>query len=504
MKTFSKLKNFLPLSMVAFSALQSLAMPIPIDMARSVKTFVSPNSQTEQCVAIAKLPIAAYDQDDVAEETRLCNLDFYNNTVALCPKIWSTSPGTIINSFVGLASSSEQAENTLCKSGSPLKGEAKFKQTMNQSDTSGTFSAASILYYHFSRALDTTVKVPVAVYRSMDKDAHYERVTSKAHPPASARMNVAGWNWIANAEQNPSVYRPTLDLFTKDLRQIYGTLLDNDGERYGVEINGTRKSGWGKGQNFDFQKTPAFLALKTPGTLEEAITNGYANAIQDPLMKSAFSSGVPSKQQMVLWMNEVSEIAILDYIFSQQDRVGNVDFQWFWSYVDETGHIKSDRVKTDNLESLSRANMKKIPVPAELAGKNPVLVQKTLLGDNDAGGLIQYANFAKSTGMLDGVAGMSAPIAHLNKGTYKRLLQLAADFKVKGPNYQILNTEVRPLGYNDAKDSRFNQLIGNTILAANLLEKNCKAGILKLDLVSFKKAMKNDFIAEAADCSAQN
>jgi len=139
-------------------------------------------------------------------------------------------------------------------------------------------------------------------------------------------------------------------------------------------------------------------------------------------------------------------------------------------------------------------------LPAALAGKNAILIQKTSIGDNDAGGLINYANYTKSTGMLDGVAGVTNPIVHLNKDTYQRLLKLAADFKVKGPNYQVLNSETRPLGYNDVGDKRFNQLVNNTILAAQIFERNCRAGILKLDLVSFKKAMKSDFNVEATSC----
>jgi hypothetical protein len=313
-------------------------------------------------------------------------------------------------------------------------------------------------------------------------------------------MILTAWQTLTAAEQNPTTYRPTYDLFTKDSKQIYGALIHDSGARYGAEINGTRKSGWGKGQNFDFQKTPAFLALKTQGDLQTAITAGYMQAMQDPSMKNAFASGAPSTPQMVLWMNEVSEIAILDYIFSQQDRVGNVDYTWHWAYVDQDGHVKTDKVKDDAFEELPRSNMAKIKMPATLAGTNAILIQKTSIGDNDAGGLISYANYTKTTGMLDGAAGVTNPIAHLNKDTYQRLLKLAADFKVKGPNYQVLNSETRPLGYNDAGDKRFSQLINNTILAAQIFEKNCRAGILKLDLVSFKKAMKNDFSVEATSC----
>ena len=37
---------------------------------------------------------------------------------------------------------------------------------------------------------------------------------------------------------------------------------------------------------------------------------------------------------MMFWMTELSEICLLDYIFSQQDRPGNIDYRWVWYYLD--------------------------------------------------------------------------------------------------------------------------------------------------------------------------
>ena len=494
-------KTFIALTLISTSAFAGEKNQI-------IKTFTSPNQIVEQCIAIEKLPLGTYDEKDLAEELRLCSLNFHDDTVALCPKTWSTSPGTIVHSFKNskgqsLANNSLDAERLCIGKSTAMNSEAKFKQTMNQSDTSGTFSASSILYYHFSRALDAAVNIPAAVYRSMDKDVHLNRVTAMASPPANAKMNVAGWNWILNAESNPASYNAPGDLFTKDRKQIYGVLLKDKGERYGKEINGTQESGWGKGQNFDFQKTPAFAALKSnQADLISAINDGYSSAIKNASMKNAFPTP-PNQAQMVLWMNELSEIAILDFIFSQQDRVGNIDFRWYWTYVDENGQMQKRRVEDPRYESLPRVSMAKIPVPTDIANRNPLLIQVTQLGDNDAGGLLEYANYTKSTGMLNGVPGMTNPIKHLNKETYQRLLKLARDFKTKGENYQVLNREVRMLGYRDAGDRRFNQLIGNTVAAAGIFEKNCQAGILKLDLVSFKKAMLNQFEAESTNCQIE-
>ncbi|MGZ3742704.1 MAG: hypothetical protein ACXWRE_02360 [Pseudobdellovibrionaceae bacterium] len=460
-----------------FSSAQAAAV------AGETTTFQSPRGISESCTAITKLPMGEYSEKDLAKEKELCSIDFYNDSVALCPKTWSTSPGTIIldNSKTGLSSLRVEASN--CRKDSPLDSIAKFKQTMNAADTSATFSLSSILYYHFSRALDATVDVAAAVYRTMDKEAHYNRVSSKAAPPAAAKMNAAGWRHLRKAEKNPSTYSPTGDLFTSDRQQIYGVLLKTKGERYGVEVNGTRASGWGQGQNLDFQKTPAFMALKSAQSMPQSMHEGVTQAFKNPAMAKAFAGIRPSDTQVALWMKEVSEIAILDYIFSQQDRVGNVDYRWFWIYQDPSGKVQM--MKEDSKVSLLKKST--IKVPGKIAGFNPILVQKTWIGDNDAGGKTSYMNFARSTRMLEN-------IHHLSPETYRRLYQLALDFETQGPNYQALVSS-----FGLSSDS-LKQTLTNTKMAAAIFIKACEAKSLHFDLVSYKEAYQQQYQESVLDC----
>ena len=108
--------------------------------------------------------------------------------------------------------------------------------------------------------------------------------------------------------------------------------LNSPGHRYGSEINGTRKSGWGKGQNRDFQETPAFLALRSSKPLSEAIVEGLEKGRKDRQINKDLGPDV-SDRQMAFWMQELTEIVLLDFIFSQQDRVGNIDFTPYWYWV---------------------------------------------------------------------------------------------------------------------------------------------------------------------------
>lgn len=427
--------------------------------------FNSPNGVSERCVRIAAIPGGSYSNGDAKDEADYCAIDFYDPAVALCPKTWSTSPGMMVYdvSEGAYANNRTEFERNACKEGKSAKDLAaddlaKFKSTMNAKGTSGTFAPSSLLYYHFSRYFDATVKVPVAVWRSMDAKAHQSEVADPGLALSGGkhggRMNHEGWRTFAAADRDPSVYRPTDELFTQDRSQIYGVLLSSPGHRYGSEINGTRKSGWGKGQNEDFQQTPAFLALRSEQPLEDAIAHGLREGRKDrQIAKDLGGDGTP--QQMVFWMAELTEIVLLDFIFSQQDRVGNIDFTPYYYWV-EDGKVKSKKAKHHE------AGDGTVPLTS-------VLLRRTNLNDNDAGGRVQYANFAKSTGMLE-------KLRHFDPEIYQKLMALDADLQAQGPVYQWVATSV------GLDKGQIAQIVKNTALAAGILRASCTQGKLIFDL----------------------
>ena len=451
-------------------------------------TFQSPNGVQEQCIAIEKLPGADYSKKDLEKEAQFCSINFYNNTTALCPKYWSTSAGTMVYLNPN-GSSSAQTEST-CRTtkNTHLKTVAKFKQTMNQNDTSGTFGMAPVVYYHLSRYFDTVLTVPVAVYRSMDKDSHYDRVTSRARPPGSSPMNTAAWKWFSVAEQSPASWNERALLFTPDNQQIYGALMKESGDRYGAEFNGTRKSGWGDGQNNDFQETPPYMALRQELPLAQAIPTGIAMAKQDGAIKRALNTGDPSALQMVIWMRELTELTLLDFIFSQQDRIGNIDFKWRVVYVKD-GKAHSDDLDVDVPESSTpRDHLNTLikNIPQELKAYNPQVIQKTSIGDNDAGGLVRYANYTKRTQMLQ-------KIRHYSSDLYRRLISLNKDFAAKGPLYQAFQKNFNlPAG-------DLNQMVANTKLATDIIQGLCRSNKLRFDL-DHKKFIKGEVTEEKVNC----
>ncbi len=440
------------------------ALPASAEVKGQAKTFSVPGKTSEQCIALERFPDGVYKKKDDDKEEEFCKIDLNDGKTAMCPKTWSTSPGTIMVSTEksGLSVPAYEAKRCGGKSGHDKL--AKFKNTMNGPKTSGTFSTASLLYYHFSRYFDTTVIVPPAVYRTIDRSAHYERVSSHAK---GTGMNAAGWALQRAAEQNPESYKPTDELFTADRRQIYGVLLDESGTRYGPEFNGTRASGWGNGQNNDFQKTPGFLALRSSQPLSQAIREGLTQSKKDPKIAAALGSSPVPDAQMVYWMQEITEITLLDYIFQQQDRIGNIDAIWYWVYVVD-GKVHDSKVKDKSLEDLPRTKMAAIKPPADLAPNNPILLQRTSIGDNDAGGR-NYANFTASTKMLE-------KIRHYNPDTYRRLMLLAADFKAQGKLYQYVQSTF------GLTSSQLAQAVKNTLGAAQILRDICASGEMRFDL----------------------
>jgi len=444
-------------------------------------TFSSPNGVTETCVALAKVPGGVYSDEDKVKEKALCAIDIYDRHVAVCPKLKSTSPGTFVYELTKgpFAGDQKGFEAKVCPRGDIVVPEADgppagFKVTMNAKGTSGTFATASLLYYHFARYLDASIHVSVSVYRSIDRKAHEQRVTRRGLDLSAGKksltMNHAAWQELEQVEKNPDAYAETDELFTADRTRIYGVLLHVHGKRYGPELNGTRKSGWGEGQNRDFQETAPFLALRSEKPLEEAIAEGLAKAQRDPALKKAMKDGV-SKEQMAYWMQDLTEITLLDYIFSQQDRVGNIDYVPYWHWVD------GDKVR------VAKADGDNPPAEAHDAK----LIRRTWLNDNDAGGKVKYANFTKKTGMLE-------KIRHYNPETYRRLIALDKDLKAKGELYAYLRDT---FGLTEAQ---LNQGIQATHEAVEILRSTCKAGKLRFDLDPDAFLTTGKAVAQKIDC----
>jgi hypothetical protein len=432
-------------------------------VAGQVENFPVSTDLVEQCVRITAFPLAIYSEQDLDQEKFYCELDF--SQLALCPKIWSTSPGTILYKIDKDAYGDDyrRFEQQHCAEGfhageAALTEPAMYKVSINARDTSATFAPASWVYYHMSRYFQTGVQVPVAVYRSMGAKIHNERVTKPALDIVAGRhglgMLTAGWRLLDAIETGQSTGAQANAVLTDNGQQIFGVLLNIKGDRYGPEINGTRESGWGSGQNNDFQQTAPFIALRSELPVAEAASAAIHEARRNPKMAKALPADIPL-EQVVFWMQDILEITLLDFILGQQDRIGNIDFNWRWYWV-EDGTLHSSPAQG------------KEP-PGAIAAHKPLRLKQSALNDNDAGVRSGYADFAAKTHMLEN-------LRHYNTGLYQRLGRLAADFKASGAAYQWL-TESAGLSSKEAET-----IIRRTGEAFSLLQADCQRGRLQLDL----------------------
>lgn len=428
-----------------------------------VTQFTASDKITGECIRIAPIPGGNFSESDLKQEQEYCELDFA--TLALCPKLWSTSPGTVIYE---VDASRYQGgiggfESTLCKDGHHARDEALnnpavYKMSVNGRETSATYAPASWVYYHLSRYLEAQVHVPVAVYRSTSRAAHHKRVVKPALDIVSQRrglkMLAAGWKVLDELESGDGSSASASALLTDDGKNVYGVLLKSKGDRYDAEVNGTRESGWGDGQNYDFQQTAAYLALRSELPLMEAAKYGIHEARKNPKMAKALSADTPV-EQVVLWMGDIIEITLLDYLLGQQDRIGNIDYNWRWYWL-------------DNGELVSRAAGSS-DIPTDLQGKSPARLKQSAINDNDAGVRRGYSNFAARTHMLE-------DLRHYSARLYGRLETLAADLASKGEVYQWLSQSAGlSTGETEAIAER-------TAQAFALLSEDLESGRLTLDI----------------------
>lgn len=417
---------------------------------------------TEQCWSAAPILKSAIESKKLETEQKLCAMDFYQGEYAICPKLNSTNPGVlVVKKLVDMPN--EQFQQKYCadvdeaKEQGKLKVAAKFKQTISCSN-----SSSPVAYYRVSEFLSGS-RVPVAVFRTMDKNKHLD-LTLKANDYLAGKTDLIAQNWnnFLRAHQNPSRYP---DLFIGST--VYGNLVENVKN----EFKYTDVSGVGsydtRYQRF-IQQKPFFLVAST-----------------DSILNIAGGTSLQKLAPVVTQMKDVSNMIITDYLLNQADRIGNIHFKYKW-YKYENGEVVDEPSET---KFVSRRDV----IPASEMAKaqaGEVLVKEMILKDNDCG--VSKVNEMKNIGALQ-------LMRHMNPKVYSQLQRLAAFVATdEGANY--FKNELRiPTNYFLGTPG-VSSIRNNIIEAAKILKSNCQNGLLLLDLKLEELLLNPNF---KASCEAQ-
>ena len=410
----------------AFSSAQKIG--------RKVVTFPVAGRPNEICVLPTKTLGFDYSDKDNKIEEKLCSYDFHATAnsgdkvaVNVCPKTNSTNPGLDIHELDAGVNKTKFEANTCDLPDRGAKKLAKYKASISCSYT------GSILgYYHMGAALGGAGDVPPAVVRSFDIEKH-KPYTQRGLAFTKGEFINTLWGNVASAENNPSKLAGRL--FSSDLKQMYGALSKNhtDEDRYS-EINGASMATFMNSTQTKRVLNPASVGTLAGRTLADAA-------------------------QILVQMKDISDMLLMDYIFKQQDRFGNIHKVEFFYFLDDKGKI--DKVKVEDVKE------KKEPQPA-----NGVLVKKMLLKDNDCGN-----RPGAEKNVTD--AHLSS-IRHMSPKTYRRLQWVAQNWDSSFKDF--FGTEAL-LAEPDLFGSPGITLVTKTVkAAAKILKDNCTAGKLLLDL----------------------
>lgn len=421
--------------------------------------FTSPTGYQEQCVVPKPFPGFQFSEKELKKHKDLCEIDFYENeanaNMAVCPKIYSTSPGLEVFLFNAEIASSRQAfEAKYCSQAKdkPAKKIAKYKQSLTC-----TYTPSLLAYYQVAKILGDVLHIPPAVIRTVDKKQHLlqvkraqEIVEAKYSNPKTIIRYAWETNWSdihnnpegSNAKSFPNAVQAPW-LFTTDYQGIYGALSENPTNEYSyTEISG----------KYSYDTRYQSLKAQTP----------YRNVSRTELTKNFVPLDFTQSAPILIQMKDVSDMILMDTLLNQQDRVGNIAYLSYAYYLVD-GQIRKMKLKETKL---SPETISKIQA---LRGTNISLVKEMLLKDNDCG--VAKSNMARINSLLEDVH-------HMSFTTYQRLLWLANAVDTPEVESYFKNE----LLFNDQDWDGKMKFKQNVEFAAQHLQSKCLSGELYFDL----------------------
>ncbi len=265
-----------------------------------------------------------FTKDDKNEIDQLASLDFYApagpQSVGVVPILHNTSAGVEIYQLPPTLS-----KETFEKTEGPYRPGITRKYSNKRSGDeiaefkTGTMAQSGLAYFYVSRLLGHLVQVPPATYRTMDIQEFAklgEQAQTTGHPSCTE-----AW---ANLRAMVTSANPKVVLSGGKL--VYGTLAQNPrGQERSPEDYWT--VGAIRGHSF-------YRVLSSNSPVANTVNLNDAKCLQDLALAQDMTRGV-----------------ILDSIFRQVDRLGNISIAELQHYVTNKGEVKWDDKVSDKEKS---------------------------------------------------------------------------------------------------------------------------------------------------------
>src|SRR6476646_742708 len=325
-----------------------------------------------------------FTKHDKNKIDQLGSLDFYASTgpesVGVVPKLHNTSAGIEIYQLPP-----PLTKETFEKTEGPYRSGVTKKYSNKRSGEkiakfkAGTMAQSGLACFHMSRLLGHLVEVPAATYRTMDLQ-EFQKVGDQAHTTGHPSCTEAWAELRAMAKSGSS------KLILPDGKTVYGSLAQNPrGEDSSPEDYWT--VGAIRGHSF-------YKVLSSKAPVANILNLNDAKCLQDLALAQDMIRGV-----------------ILDSIFRQVDRLGNISVDQLQHYVDRDGKVKWD----DKLSDKDKAD-----------AVSPIFALKRIMYKDNDDGMMWGMNSISVTPILN-------EAHHVDKTIYNRLQWLAGLMQDREP-----------------------------------------------------------------------
>lgn len=294
----------------------------------------SPNGVPESCTLLPKFPFTPpdvdadpktlrwYHDDDFKDVEHLCQIDLYideakddQQMVGVCPKLHWSTPALELYDLTDYKQGKQKFQDARCgrwgKRGYPKI--AKWKPYVYRKEPE-----SALFYFHFSRLLGNAALVYPATWRTVDRKTfmtwtrnaldYISRLTTTATP-------INGWSALRQRHKKAS----------HDPDVMFGSLAKNP-----------------RGESSHSR----FITWQIP----QIRTKGYWKmlASKKPIADQlAFDTSDPEDYyddvQELTYAADFTNLIVLDALFNQRDRAGNINSKQFVHYIDDAGHMRWEK-----------------------------------------------------------------------------------------------------------------------------------------------------------------